>query len=282
MKQQIKTLALVVTTLIALVGTVFSANATTPALGRAGEVAQPFGSARMARAAPAPLAACTDMDPSDVAWVTLTEDFEIDEQVESYPSGTTMITPVFEYACVPKKVTVVTVFSLNGEVVFSDKESLKASNSDGLYGYPLGTTDETPMDDGLWSVEFFNNKKPLTEGEIVVGEGGDGPIEGETVTVEGTVKDKKTKKAIKGATILVLNPGVTVDGWVDGGQEDSDVFTAGQTNSKGQFTLEDPLARNEVYSLIVVAKGYKPIATDEFVIEDDVEDPVQLNIVLTK
>jgi hypothetical protein len=228
-----------------------------------------------------PRAACTKMEASDIAWVTLTEDFEIDEQVEAYPSGTNLITPVFEYECVPKKVTIVTVFSLNGEVVFSDKEALKASNSDGLYGYPLGTTDGSPMDDGLWGVEYFNNKTPLTSSEVVVGED-DGPIDGETVTVEGTVKDKKTKKAIKGAVVIVLNPGMTVEDWVDGGQEDSDVYTAGKTNSKGQFTLEEPLTRNEVYSLIVVAKGYKPIATDEFVIEDDVEDPVQLDIVLTK
>lgn len=281
MKQQIKTLAMVVAALIALVGAVFSAYGAPAELARAGQVAARSGSPRLARMLPFPRAACTDMEPSDVAWVTLNEDFEIEDQVDSYPSGTSLITPVFEYACVPKKVTVVTVFSLNGEVVYSDKEALKASNSDGLYGYPLGTTDESPMDDGLWGVEFFNNKTPLTEGEVIVGEGDD-PIEGETVTVEGTVKDKKTKKAIKGAIVLVLNPGMTVDDWVDGGQEDSDVYTAGQTNSKGQFTLEDPLTRNEVYSLIVVAKGYKPIATDEFVIEDDVEDPVQLDIVLSK
>jgi hypothetical protein len=281
MKQQLKMLALAVTALIALVGVVFSAHATAPGFARAGDLALPSGSPHMARMLPFPRAACTDMEPSEVAWVTLNEDFEIEDQVESYPSGTTLITPVFEYACVPKKVTIVTVFSLNGEVVFSDKEALKASNADGLYGYPLGTTDESPMDDGVWGVEYFNNKSPLTSGEVVVGEGED-PIEGETVTVEGTVKDKKTKKAIKGAIVLVLNPGTTVEDWVDGGQEDSDVYTAGQTNSKGQFTLEDPLTRNEVYSLIVVAKGYKPIATDEFVIEDDVEDPVQLDVVLTK
>jgi hypothetical protein len=281
MKQQLKTLALVVPALIALVGLVFSAFATPPDFAWGGELALSSGSPRTARMLAFPRAACTDMDPSDIAWVTLNEDFEIEDQVDSYPSGTSLITPVFEYACVPKKVTIVTVFSLNGEVVFSDKETLRASNADGLYGYPLGTTDGSAMDDGLWGVEYFNNKTPLTSGEVIVGEGDD-PIEGETVTVEGTVKDKKTKKAIRGAIVLVLNPGTTVEDWVDGGQEDSDVYTAGQTNSKGQFTLEDPLTRNEVYSLIVVAKGYKPIATDEFVIEDDVEDPVQLDVVLSK
>lgn len=278
MKQQIKALVVTVGALVALIATVFSAFATAPGLARAG-VVNDNGGRRPYMARPAVPAACTKMEASDVAWVTLTEEGDIDEQVESYEPGTTLITPVFEYPCVPKKVTIVTSFSLDGEVVFSDKETLKSSNAAGLYGYPLGTTDDSPMDEGTWGVEFFNNKTLLTDSEIIVGEGGETD---DTVTVEGTVKDKKTKKAIKGATIIVLNPGVTVEAWVEGDQSEDDVFTAGQTNSKGQFTLEDSLTRNETYSLVIVAKGYKAIATDEFVIEDDVEDPVQLTITMTK
>ncbi len=278
MKQQLKALVVVVGALIALIATVFSVFATSPGLTRAGVVNFNGGHApHMAKLALP--AACTKMEASEVAWVTLTEDGDIDEQVETYPTGTTLITPVFEYPCVPKKVTIVTSFSLDGEVVFSDKETLKSSTAGGLYGYPLGTTDDSPMDEGTWGVEFFNNKTLLTTGEIVIGEGGETD---DTVTVEGTIKDKKTKKAIKSATIIVLVPGVTVEEWVDGEQSEDDVFTAGQTNSKGEFTLENSLTRNEVYSLVIVAKGYKAIATDEFVIEDDVEDPVQLNITMTK
>ena len=278
MKQQLKALVVTVGVLVALIATVFSAFATAPGLGRAAVVRFNGGHAPHL-AKPALLAACTKMEASDVAWVTLNEDGDIEDQVDSYPSGTELITPIFEYPCVPKKVTIISSFSLDGEVVYSDKESLKASNSDGIYGYPLGTTDGSAMDEGTWGIEFFNNKTLLTSGEVVIGEGGETD---DTVTVEGTVKDKKTKKAIKGATIIVLNPGVTVQDWLDNDQSEDDVYTAGQTNSKGQFTLEDSLTRNETYSLIVVAKGYKSIATDDFVIEDDVEDPVQLDITLTK
>ncbi|MCC7360391.1 MAG: carboxypeptidase regulatory-like domain-containing protein [Anaerolineales bacterium] len=277
-KQQLKALLVTVGVLIALIATVFAANATAPALARAGGVRFNGGHAPHL-AKPALRAACTKMQAGDVAWVTLTEDGEIEDQVDSYPSGTELITPVFEYPCVPKKVTIVSSFSLDGEVVYSDKESLKATNSSGLYGYPLGTTDGSAMAEGTWGIQFFNNKTLLTEGEVVIGEGGE---VSDSVTVEGTVKDKKTKKAIKGATIIVLNPGVTVEDWLDNDQSEDDVYTAGQTNSKGVFKLEDPLTRNETYSLIVVAKGYKSIATDEFVIGDDVEDPAELNITLTK
>jgi hypothetical protein len=279
MKKQLKAMVVTVGVLVALIATVFSAFATGPGLARAGVLNSGLGHVpHMPKSLLAP-DACSKMEASDVAWVTLTEDGDIDEQVDSYEPGTSLITPLFEYPCVPKKVTLVTSFSFEGEVVYTDKETLKSSNSEGLYAYPLGTTDNSPMDEGTWGVEFFNNKTLLTSGEIVVGEEGE---VSDTIEVQGTVKDKKTKKAIKGATIIVLNPGVTVEDWVENDQDEDDVFTAGKTNSKGQFTLEDPLTRNETYSLIIVAKGYKTLATDSFVIDDDVEAPAQLDVTMTK
>lgn len=231
----------------------------------------------------APAATCSKLKASEVAWVTLNDDGEIEDQVDSYPSETTLITPLFEYNCVPKKITVVTVFTLDGEPVFTDKETLKATKSRGIYAYSLGTEDETALPEGEWGVEFYNSKTLLTSGTIVVGDGGGGEVpEGETVTVQGVVRDKKTKKPIKAAVILVLNPGVTVEEWVDGGQEDEAVFTAGKTDSKGQFVLESELERDVEYSLIVVAKGYKPIGYDGFVVTEDDPDPLDLNIAMTK
>lgn len=279
MKQQLKLLAVVLGAAIALIATVFSAFAS-PNLGRANvSLAAPLNLTGDA----APLAACTTMEASDVAWVTLTEDGDIDEQVEVYPSGTTLITPVFEYNCVPKKVTIVTVFTLDEETVFTDKEPLRTSNNEGLYGYPLGTTDESPMDDGEWGVEFYNSKTLLTSGTIVVGEdGGNGGQPSADVTVQGTVTDKKTKKPIKNAVILILEPGVTIQDFIDGGQKDADVYTAAKTDSKGLFALEDTLERGTEYSIIVVAKGYKPTGVDGFVIGDDDPDPLDLTITMTK
>jgi hypothetical protein len=277
MKTQLKFVAVLVLAALAVLATVFSASASTPGLQRADR--SPVSAASAPQALAEKAAACTKMTASDVAWVTLTEDGEIDEQVEVYESGITTLTPLFEYNCVPKKVTIVSIFSLNGEQVFSDKEPLKASNTKGFYAYPLSRTDEGPMDEGAWGVEFYNGKTFLTGGEIVVGEeGGDGGA----VTVQGTVKDAKTKKAIKGAIILVLQPGVTIQQFIDGGQKDEDVYTAAQTDSKGQFVLPDQLERDTEYSIIAVAKGYKPVGQDEFVVGQDDPDPLELNITLKK
>lgn len=284
MKQQLKWMMIVVGVMVTLVATVFSAYATAPGLARGSRVAAPAADVP-ASADGAPLAACTEMEASDVAWVTLNEDGEIEDQVESYDSDTSTITPVFEYDCIPRKVTIVSVFSLDGEVVYSDKESLRSSTSGGLYGYPLGTTDGSPIGDGEWGIEFYNNKTLLTEGLVVVGEGGSGSgggEEGDLVSVEGKITDKKTKKAVRNAIVIVLMPGVTVEDWVENDQSDEDVYTAGKSDSKGLFTLESQLERETEYSLIVVAKGYKPLAADGFLIEAEEEDPVVLDIKLTK
>jgi hypothetical protein len=209
-----------------------------------------------------PVAACTKMQASDVAWVTLDDEGDVDEQVDHYPAGANVITPLFEYNCVPKKTTIVSVFSLDGEVIYSDKESLKASNGKNRYVYPLGTTDETPMDEGIWGVEFFNNKTLLTSGEIELGgqENGDDPA-GNTARVEGSVSNNKSGKPIEGATILVLT-GTDVDAWIDAGKPQDNVVTAGRSDSTGAFALQHPLEREVPYALVVVAKGFRPLGAN--------------------
>ena len=275
MTRQLRFFAMVMLSVAALTASAFTALAATSEWQRAdSRLPAPLQSD-----AAAPNAACTAMAAGDVAWVTLNDEGDIDEQVDAYPGGTSLIVPVFEYACVPKKVTIVSVFSFEGEQVYSDKEPLKASNTQGLYGYPLGTTDESPLDEGEWGVEFFNNKTLLTSGSIVVG---DESGTSETVNVVGTVKDAKTKKAIKGAVILVLLPGVTIQDFIDNDQQDEDIYTGAKTDSKGQYELESPLEREVEYSIIVVAKGYKPIGQDGLVIPADAEDPVELPITMTK
>ena len=276
MKTQLKLTAALLGAALIILATVFSASATTPLMRSETPLNLPPAQPELA------LATCSKMSGSEVIWVTLTEDGDIDEEVDSYAPDTTLITPVFEYNCVPKKTTLVTLFKLDGEEVFSDKESLKASNAKGIYAYPLGMEDDSALPEGAWEVEFYNNKTLLTSGEVIVGEDTGGDTPSEKVTVGGLVSDKKSKKPIKNATIIVLKPGVTVQKFIDGGQKDKDVFTAGQTDSKGQFVLEDQLTRNTEYSIIVVAKGYKATAADGFTVGDDDPDPLVLNITMNK
>jgi hypothetical protein len=220
---------------------------------------------------------------SGVFWVTLDENYEIQEQVSSYPGGTTLITPVFEYDCVPTGVDIVSVFSYDGEVVYSDEESIQPSTSSGIYGYPLGTTDNSALGDGEWGIEFYVADELIGDGTVEVGGGnGQGQDGNELVAVEGSVVSASSGQPIDGALVFILVPGVTVQEWVDADYPDSDVYTGAETNSRGEFTLADPMERNTEYSVVVVAEGFQPLTVDGFVIGDDLEAPVFLEIELAE
>jgi hypothetical protein len=219
---------------------------------------------------------------SSVSWVTLDEDFNIEEQVSSYPRGATLITPLFEYNCVPQRLSIVSVFSYEDDVVYSDQENLNASTAPGLYGYPLGTTDNSALSDGSWGVEFYVNDQLIAGGAVTVGGGGGQTNTNELVTVGGTVVAAASGRPIAKALILFLVPGISVQDFIDHEYADADVYTGAETNSRGQFTLADAVERNVPYSIIVVADGYKPLTVDGFVIEDDVPAPVNLDIELAQ
>ena len=279
MRSTLKLTCVIIAASVALIASVFSAFATAPGLARAGNsaVAQP-GPRASGRAGPA--AACTDMQATDVAWVTLTPNHHIDKQVPAYDSGVMDITPVFQYSCAPANSTIVSVFSLNGLTVFTDKEAIKPRTSAGLYAYALETLDGTALADGEWGVQYFNDKTLLTTGSVVVGQGGNAGQTG-AATVQGVVQDQDAQSPIEGAVILVLNPGVTAQAFVSGGQKDGDVYTAGKSDSQGAFTLQKKLPRHQVFSMLVVAGGYKPLGSDTFQVLDD-PDPVSITISMTK
>ncbi len=285
MKPRVKSMLVITSVLVALVLTAVGALAA-PGLSRA---AGPRSGAAAGSEAEAALAACKKMKAGDVYWYHMVSEDEA-EVVEEYPDDALVIAPAFEYTCVPKNTKITTVLTLEGESVFTDKESVKASTKKGEYVIAINNG-EDPIPAGNWGVEFYNNKTLLTSGEIVVGaaceegdegcDGGNGG-DGDTVSVEGSIGDKRTKKGIKGAVFIVLNPGESLEEWIEAGQPEESVYTFASTDSKGKFVLEDPLERNQPYAVIAAAKGYKWTGSEEFAVSDEDEDPLVLNILLTK
>jgi hypothetical protein len=221
--------------------------------------------------------ACAALRASPVFWVTLDDQGQIDQHVSDYPSGTTEIVPSFEYACVPKNTTIVTVFTYEGNAVLSDKEALRSSTQAGVYAYPLSADDGDPLDQGDWKVSFYTDKTLLASGVVRVGD--DQRSSG--VVVRGTVRDGNTRNPINGALVAVLKPGILVKAFLDTGKE-SDLFTSGTTDSLGQFSLNRPLARDTTYSLLIVARGYRPIARDDLRLGARDPDPLRMDILMVK
>ena len=227
-----------------------------------------------------PAAACAAMEAGDVVWVTLDEDGEVDEEVESYPSETTRITAQFEYSCVPRKTKLVTIWSVDGEAVLTSEDKPKATDKSDVWSAYLYMKDESPLPDAEYGVAFYIGDELLTEGTVLIG-GEEPPPTPTSVSVEGKIVDSKSKKAIKGAIIVVLNEGVVAADWLEEGT-DEDIYASAKTDSKGQFVLDNPVEIGVPHSWLIGAQGYKPILQEDWALEEGTEDPLVLNIKLVK
>ncbi|MCL5996787.1 MAG: hypothetical protein M1546_12135, partial [Chloroflexi bacterium] len=100
MKKQLKSIAVSASSILSLLAITFTTAAAPPAAAGSADLASV---SNPGAASDRPAAACTTMEAGEVYWVTLNEDEEIDETVESYPDETTKVTAAFDYNCVPKK-----------------------------------------------------------------------------------------------------------------------------------------------------------------------------------
>jgi hypothetical protein len=294
MKSQIKVFLAVLSTFTLLVATVFTAFAgglewhqVSPTLSE-----QPVAAAQPLSGVeniPAEADKCPDMAAMQVSepalWFATDEDQIAypDNVVEAYPTGSNTIAAGFEYQCIPRKSKLTIIFKYGGfdqEPWVTANTTMSPTNRPYVFHWMVYSTDKSPFIDSDYEVEFYWNKDLLTKGQIMMGSGKkDG---GEQVTVQGKIVDGKTKKPVKGALFFILNPGVTSQDWAKADFPDDDVYTAAQTDAQGRFVCDRKVERNTTYSVMVGAKGYKPIAVDDFVVGEEDEDPVDLTIKLYK
>ncbi|MBM4425125.1 MAG: hypothetical protein FJ030_17385 [Chloroflexi bacterium] len=84
---------------------------------------------------------------------------------------------------------------------------------------------------------------------------------GSTVTVEGTITDSRTGKAIEGAEFYVLT--VTVaEASRDGRLSSNEILASGISDKRGKYRLDTKLPRGGSYNVVIIANGYKTIAVD--------------------
>jgi hypothetical protein len=268
---------------IVLTATVLTAFASAPDTRKA-EINSSLLQSSAPDAARSAAKGCTKIQASDPSlWYETDTDGNVNEQntVELYPTGTNTIAAGFEYNCIPSKLTLTVIYYFGGtdtEPVFTDKEAVKADSQTGSFYWSIGTKDQSALPEGDWQVQWYGNKQLISSGEVMVGEQ-DGKKE---VTVQGTITDGKTKKPIKSAGFFILNPGVTAEDWANNDFAETDVYSFGQGDAKGKFVCDKKIARNETYAVIAVAKGYKSSSQDDFMVDDQQPDPVNLTIKLYK
>jgi Trypsin-like peptidase domain len=88
----------------------------------------------------------------------------------------------------------------------------------------------------------------------------------ETALVAGTIVSADTGDPIEGAYFIVLEPGTTVQDFVDAEGDPALVFGLGVSNGRGRFQVDQPVQRDEEYSIVAFADGYGAIGGDGIVL----------------
>jgi len=142
-----------------------------------------------------------------------------------------------------------------------------------------------PMPEGEYTLVLGVEGQALQQGSLVVGEQTDvdsWPTKGEDegVRISGTIVDADTGRPIEGALIIALEPGVSVRQFEN--ERDEALMAAhGETDREGAYVILPPLSRGESYGVVVGAKGYERISSDEgFEIDNDTPDAVELDPIL--
>jgi len=176
--------------------------------------------------------------------------------------------------------------NLNVRWLLNDEELLTydeiwSRGESGTFYDSIYRTSGDPLPDGQYKVELYIEGQLVQEGSATVGTGVAPtpiPTPTEGLYIQGYVLDADTGQGIPGALFVVLNPGITIDGW-DGST--AQIYTSAETDASGYFELPLPLERGQSYSMMIWAEGYKPTGGDDIPVGDE-PSPFEMEIELQR
>jgi len=119
--------------------------------------------------------------------------------------------------------------------------------------------------------------------------GGGGPSVPKTksqdqVFLQGNVTNSDTKRGIEGAQVFILKEGLSAtDAAADDTVTRNEVIASGVSDASGLYQTDVAIPRGKTYSVIVIAKGYRPIIADDGInIPSDATNPYQVDATLRK
>ncbi|MCC6453652.1 MAG: trypsin-like peptidase domain-containing protein [Caldilineaceae bacterium] len=130
---------------------------------------------------------------------------------------------------------------------------------------------------GQFDLELEVQGEIFQTGSFTVQDGGVAPTT--EVGVIGVVNDRNNQRTtISGALVVFLQPGFTVDEWIDEDFPDSMIHGTANSNRRGEFQLDNTVIPGEFYSIVVVHDDYQPVAVDDWQIPEDTGDPYELEV----
>jgi S1-C subfamily serine protease len=229
----------------------------------------------------------TTGDAGDAVWSEFTFATEVDSDynpigaTDTFDSGVSKVYAVYQYEGMDDGQAWSRTWYLDGEAALSQDETWDGGESGNGW---LNIYNNGGLPDGAYDLVVWVGGEEVQEGSFTIGQPGSTlPVQptDEGVWIQGSIVDAATGRGIKGATFVALVPGTTVSDFDANASEDL-FYAVGQADAQGYFQLDQALERGERYSIIVGARGYKRVAKDNLLVEEDTESPLEMNIELQR
>ncbi len=183
----------------------------------------------------------------------------------------------FDYAGMTNGVSWTSRWYYEDQEVLATTETWSGGES-GNYYISIYHPDGLPP--GRFDLELEVDGEVIQTGAFTV-QTGTGPAPVEEVDVIGVVLDaNNSRNTISDAFIIFLQPGYTVNEWVDEDFPDAMVHATASSNRRGEFQLSNTVIPGEYYSVVVVHDDYQPVSVDDWQIPADTPDPYELEVTM--
>lgn len=190
---------------------------------------------------------------------TWAEDYDENEcpikPLERYPTGALAIVSAWSYQNMADGEDFIALFSHDHEYIYYNFLAWEKGSSDDCIVLSI-SYGGNPIPTGDYRIEVYAGKGyPLiASADTVVG-----PIKTGDIKLNGQIYDSLTYEGIPDATLIVLNPGVDQDEWLNSPTE-TDIYSTATTDKEGNYATPEKLERGVEYPIVVSAEGYYPFA----------------------
>lgn len=198
----------------------------------------------------------------------------------SYPTGSRGVVGTFSWSGMRDGQPLVMLWFAGEELAAASVIEWTAGASGSCLPLGFSNPDGSPLPTGEYAIQILGGptlETILATERVTVG--GRGRVAGQAgtgVRLVGRVTDLDSGRAIAGATVYVLAPGVDPALWYRSRARDQVIATA-RTGRDGRYELARELGRGERYPLVVLADGY-PGVGGLLDVGRDAPDPVTQNV----
>lgn len=147
----------------------------------------------------------------------------------------------------------------------------------------LSITHRDGLPVGSYRLELYVEGELVQQGEFTIAEQARESKRSTSVGVSGTVYDSdNSRRAIRGAMVFFLQPGVAVDDWVAEQFDAGLIFASGTSARDGTYALDKRVESGQTYAVVAVHDDYQPVREDRFQIPLDAADPYVVNVPMEK